>query len=36
MTLKLLRYSGMIEGYNIGLYRDNGQECGNYYLGFRV
>ena len=23
-------------GYLLGLYRDNGKENGNYYLGFRV
>ena len=25
-----------IVGYIFGLYRDNGKEHGNYYLGFRV
>ena len=25
-----------ILGYILGLYRDNGKENGNYYLGFRV
>ena len=25
---------GIIMGYVLGLYRDNGQESGNYYNGF--
>ena len=29
-------YREMIKGCNMGLYRDNGKEHGNYYFGFRV
>ena len=34
MLLDLLRVWGFM-GYK-GVYRDNGKENGNYYLGFRV
>ena len=34
-TTIIIGYMGVI-GYILGLYRDNGKENGNYYLGFRV
>ena len=35
MKVPLKGYRGYI-GVILGLYRDNGKENGNYYLGFRV
>ena len=35
MINKPPRFKGYMGGY-IGIYRDNGKENGNYYLGFRV
>ena len=36
METTIMGYIGIIMGYILGLYRDNGKENGNYYVGFRV
>ena len=36
METTIMGYIGIIIGYILGLYRDNGKENGNNYLGFRV
>ena len=36
MKTTIMGYIGIIIWYILGLYRDNGKEHGNNYLGFRV
>ena len=36
LRLRVRVYSRVYIGIIYGLYRDNGKENGNYYLGFRV
>ena len=35
METTIMRYIGIILGFVLGLYRDNGKENGHYYLGLK-